>query len=462
MRNHRSRTLGTLGTLAFALAVALSTIAGGAATAKPLPVAPGNAKAEQFEPPSACGCHAALIEQWQRSMHAKALTDPLYLAKLEDARAATDGAIVPFCNTCHGPAAMMADRFGDETMPPGVAEGVACTFCHQVTGNLPGEPANVSHLVEANGVRRAQIKDPQAPHPAEYSAFHETAEFCGGCHNVNHPVNGLELEATYTEWSQSPWADEDVTCQDCHMSREPGVIGPYTGTAAPGAPERPNIYSMTFVGAQVELGDGTAATALLRSAAEVSLEVPEIVGEKAEAVVTVTNTGAGHDLPTGLTEVREMWLEVYLEDADGKRTEVGRRMFNTVLEDAEGNAPVELWDAVKIRSDDRIAARESATETYTVSLPSGVQSGALKAVLRYRSAPEELAKKAGVTNPVTDMASAEQVVYLSEEARASAVQEEADPAGPSGSRAPWLAGAAAVVLAIVAGLLWFRRARVGA
>lgn len=463
MRNHRfrhtqrSRTLVTF--VALALGVALSATAVGTAAAKPLPVTPGNATAEQFEPPSACGCHAALIEQWQRSMHSKALTDPIYLAKLEDARAATDGAIVPFCNTCHGPAAMMADRFGDEAMPPGVAEGVACTFCHQVTGILPGEPANVSHLVDANGVRRAQIKDPQAPHPAEYSAFHETAEFCGGCHNVNHPVNGLELEATYTEWAQSPWADEGVTCQDCHMSREPGVIGPYTGTAAPGAPERPNIYSMTFVGAQVELGDETAATALLRSAAEVSLEVPEIMGEKAEAIVTVTNTGAGHDLPTGLTEVREMWLEVYLEDFDGKRTEVGKRMFNTVLEDAEGNAPVELWDAVKIRSDDRIGARESATGTYTVSLPAGVQSGTLKAVLRYRSAPEELAKKAGVTNPVTDMASAEQAVYLTEEARAAAVREEADPAARPGSSMPWLLGVAAVVLAITAGLLWLRRAR---
>ena len=456
MRNHRSRTLGML-----ALVVVLFVVGVAAASAEPLPIEPGNAKAEQFEPASACGCHATLVEQWQRSLHAQALSDPIYLAKLDEANKATDGAIGDFCNKCHGPAAMMSGQFGAAQMTPGVSEGISCSFCHQVTGILPGDPANTSHLVEANGVRRAQLKDPQAPHAAEYSAFHETSEFCGGCHNVNHPVNGLELEATYTEWAQSPWADEGVTCQDCHMSREPGVIGPYAGTAAPGAPERPNIYSMTFTGAQVELGDKTASTALLRSAAEVSLEVPEIVGEGVEAVVTVTNKGAGHDLPTGLTEIREMWLEVYLEEQDGARTELGRRMFNTVLEDKDGNAPAQLWDAVKIRSDDRIGARESVTETYTISLPAEAPTGKLVAVLRYRSVPDELAEKAGVKNPITDMASAEQAVFLSEDARVSAIQEGTDPAEPAGSRTLLIIVAVAAVVAIAAALLWLRRARAG-
>jgi hypothetical protein len=440
------------------LAVALVMSGAAFAAVKPLPVDPGNATVDQFQATSACGCHATLIEQWSKSMHAQALTDPIYLAKLEQAQKATDGAIGDFCNKCHGPAAMMTGQFGAAQMAPEVVEGINCSFCHQVSGLLPGDPANTSHLVEANGVRRAQIKDPQAPHAAAYSAFHETSEFCGGCHNVNHPVNGLELEATYSEWAKSPWAKEGVTCQDCHMSKEPGVRGPYKGVAAPGALERSNIYSMTFIGAQVELGDSAAATALLKQAAEVKLEIPEIVGDKAEAVVTVTNTGAGHDLPTGLTEVREMWLDVFLEDASGKRTELGTRMFKTVLEDAEGNAPAELWEAAKIRSDDRIGARESVSEKYQVSLPAEAQSATLKAVLRYRSVPDELAEKAGVTNPVTDMAAAEQVVYSSEEAKSAAAQAEQE--APGGNLLTIVFGvAAAVVVAIAGGLLWYRTSR---
>ncbi len=424
------------------------------AVGKPLPVEKGNATADQFVASTGCGCHAALVEQWSKSMHAQALTDPLYLTKLADANKATNGAIGPFCNKCHGPAATMAGEFGKSPMSPGANDAVGCSFCHQVTGLLPGIPANTSHLVEANGVRRAQLKDPQAPHPAQYSAFHETAEFCGGCHNVNHPINGMHLEATYTEWAASPWAKEGVVCQDCHMSQQPGLIGPSKGQAAGGAPERPNIYRMSFTGAQVALGDAQAATAMLQSAAEITLSAPDVLGAGDKAVVvTVTNKGAGHYLPTGLTEIREMWLEVYSESVTGERADLGERKFGTILQDDAGNSPVELWEATKIKSDDRIPPRESITETYSISLPEGADRATVKAVLRYRSASDEFAKKAGVANPITDMALAEQVVFATEEARVAAAKESLENTTPSKGTNLGIALAGLAAILVVAG--WF-------
>ena len=62
--------------------------------------------------------------------------------------------------------------------------------------------------------------------------------------------------------------------------------------------------------------------------------------------VTITNVGAGHYLPTGLTEVRQMWLQVVAVDENGKETELGKRVFGTELKDKNGKYPVELWDAV--------------------------------------------------------------------------------------------------------------------
>ncbi len=41
-------------------------------------------------------------------MHAKALDDPLYRLKLDEANRATDGALGPFCEACHAPVAVMA------------------------------------------------------------------------------------------------------------------------------------------------------------------------------------------------------------------------------------------------------------------------------------------------------------------------------------------------------------------
>ncbi|MDZ4168418.1 MAG: multiheme c-type cytochrome [Coriobacteriia bacterium] len=441
-----------------ALAVVLALTLGVGATmalAQGVPVEKGNAKPEDFPPVVGCGCHSALIDQWSKSMHAQALTDPLYLSKLAEGQKATDGALGAFCNKCHGPAATMTGEIGNKQLSAGVAGGVNCTWCHQAVGNA-GEPANVSQLVVLDGVRRAQIKDPQAPHPAQYSAFHESAEICGGCHNVNHPVNGMHLEATYTEWQKSPWAAEGVTCQDCHMSKAPGEIGPFTGQAAGGAPERDNLYAMTFTGAQVELGDPVLATAMLQSAATVKLEAPEILASgSSDVTVTITNVGAGHYLPTGLTEIREMWLEVYTVDEAGAKAVIGEHMFGTILEDAEGNSPAELWDAVKIKSDDRIPPRESVTDKFSFTMPAGAEQTTLTAALFYRSAPEEMAKKAGLKNPTTEMAKATQVVYASEQAQLQAAKTDVGQGKFFDGLNLFVALAG---LAVVAGIVfWFTR-----
>lgn len=442
-----SRTLAlTLATAVLLFAGAVSALGAG------IPVEPAGVNPAAFEPAYACGCHGTLVEDWQPSMHAKALSDPLYLTKLAEAEKATGGTIGPFCNKCHGPGATMTGEMGSgKDRSDGTNEGVNCSFCHQVIGLKPGIIGNTSHLVDPSGVRRAQIKEPKAPHAAEFSELHTTAEFCGGCHNVLHPVNGMHLEATYKEWSESPYAKEGIVCQDCHMSIKPGVVGPTKGTAAPGAPERDNIYQMTFVGANVAQGPAEASTALLKSAAEVKLEIPEIVppGETTSATVTITNVGAGHYLPTGLTEVREMWLEVTAATASGETTTFGTHVFGTILQDDKGNAPVELWEATKIKSDDRIGPRESVTYSYAFTMPEGATATSVTAALYYKSASDEFAEKAKVANPVTQMAVASSAVYADDEAARQAAASAEGGNSDGGTTPSWIWLAVAGTLATI-------------
>ena len=429
------------------------------AWANPVPVAPGSASAASFLPASNCGCHGVLVGEWGESMHGKALEDPIFKTKVAEADAATGGKIGPFCEKCHGPIAVMTGEADKNVadMSPEAAQSIGCMFCHQVVGN--SEPlGNVSQLLEPDVTRRAQLENPQAPHPAVYSPLHATSAICGGCHNVNHPINGMHLESTYREWAESPQAKAGTQCQDCHMSMKPGQIGPSTGTAAPGGPEHPNIYQMTFAGAQVALGNAERATQLLQSAATVEMDAPKVVkpGEDASVTVKITNSGAGHYLPTGLTEVREMWLDVSVVDAAGKSTSLGEHKFGTVLKDAAGKYPAELWDAVAVQSDDRIPPLQSVTHSYKVALPSGTDAGKLKAQLLYRSVPEELASKAGVKNPTTVMASAEQPVFSSSEAeKAAAETTKETPSAPN----VWLLGGAGVVILLLlgAGIFWIGR-----
>lgn len=441
-------------------AAMLMLLAAAPVSAQSVQVAPGVAPAAAFPPASSCGCHGTLVDQWSQSMHRQALEDPLFKTKVAQADAATGGKIGPFCEKCHGPIAEMTGESGKNAaeMSPAAAQSIGCMFCHQVVGN--SEPlGNVSQLLDPDTTRRAQLENPQAPHPAAFSALHMSSEICGGCHNVNHPINGMHLESTYREWAESPQGKAGTQCQDCHMSEKPGKIGPSTGQAAPGAPERPNIYQMTFAGAQVALGNPERATQLLQSAAKMEMDAPKVVkpGEEASVTVKITNSGAGHYLPTGLTEIREMWLDVSVVDAAGKATSLGEHRFGTVLKDAAGKYPAELWDAVAVQSDDRIPPMQSVSHSYKIVLPSGADAGTLKAQLLYRSAPEELAAKAGVKNPTTVMASAEQQVFGSSDAEQKAAGEATkEPSSPPGTWILVVLGVGAVI-AVGAGLFWWGR-----
>jgi nitrate/TMAO reductase-like tetraheme cytochrome c subunit len=437
-------------------AVALLVSLGASSVASGLPSVPSS----EFQSAEGCGCHAALYEQWRESMHAKALTDPLYLYKLAEAEKATNGALGPFCNSCHAPVAVMAGELtstGLSKVSQQGKEGVTCDLCHQVVGT-EGRIGNTSLKVQADGVKRAQLKDSRSPaHATAYSAFHESAEFCGNCHDVYHPVNGLLLEATYTEWKNGPYAKEGIVCQDCHMTPGPGVTKPNPGKAAAGGPEREHIYMMTFAGGNVGLGDAARAEERLKAAAKIDIDIPDVIepGRKAKAVVKVTNVGAGHYLPTGLTDVRQMWLEVKALDASGKEIAGTRHEYGTVFKDAKGNYPAQIWDAVAIQSDDRIPPRESSTDEVAFTMPDGAVT--IQAALYYRSAPEEMAKKAGVEIPTTEMAKVEKTVFTSAEAKSKASVPAPGGDGRAGGILTWAAAAAILAGGIVAAIAIARK-----
>ncbi|MNL41052.1 hypothetical protein D3C87_1634420 [compost metagenome] len=85
-------------------------------------------------------------------------------------------------------------------------------------------------------------------------------------------------------------------------------------------------------------------------------------------MVRVANTGAGHALPTGVADFRELWLELTVTDASGNivltsgqpvegAVPEDSRLFRKVFGDAEGK-PVGLkfWRYAKLLEDTRIPA----------------------------------------------------------------------------------------------------------
>jgi mono/diheme cytochrome c family protein len=395
---------------------------------------------EQFIDPSVCAeCHSELYEQWNGSMHSKAFVDPLWRSatKLFFKEAVKSEEIVEMkaCVKCHTPLGFRSYSItspGDdyEKLADLPAQGIFCNWCHNI--NEVKHIGDAGYEVEPGGgeddpsTMLGPFKDAYSDfHPTQYSELHTKSEFCGLCHNVSHAANKLPIEQTYDEWKNSPYNTGDpettVNCQDCHMRQRPGI--PSTGkterpdnpgTACDGGPQRKHIYTHYFVGANAivtkMLGSELhAQMAIERLQNAADLELIKNGSYKKNEIsyldVKVINSGAGHYLPTGLTEVRQMWLDVNIKDANGKTIltsgfldengEIDRNavIYNTILGNEKGEEVLNVAKADRILSDKRIPPKGYSIETYALYIPPDAISPLKVTVsLKYRSASQSLAK----------------------------------------------------------------------
>jgi len=373
-----------------------------------------------------CGsCHEEIFNQWRGSMHNYAFIDRFYLGMEKAADEDTGGTLGSHCTVCHTPIGTDSGEVPPTTGPQIsliAKEGVTCDFCHSLTSEVAYAPRNIKLGPFADA--------PSTFHESSFNPKLTTSDFCGQCHDQNQLNDGFPLQATYTEWKNSAYAAQGIQCQDCHMTPGPGVTYPNPGKAAKEGPDRPHIYTHGFSG-----GNATAlaseehrrlAIDNLKAAAAVSLSPSSGAspGGSINLDVTVTNQGAGHDLPTGATEFREMWLDLTLTDANGViiyhsgaiggdgKVDPTAVMYRTIFRDRAGQPTNRPWLATSILSDHRVPPQGSITEKYTITLPNEFSLPVTaEATLRYRSAPQQLVDQilgaGSLEIPVIDMASAQ-------------------------------------------------------
>lgn len=399
----------------------------------------------EFKEPGYCeSCHRELHSQWKGSPHSNAQKDPIYQKLYQLAEEETKGKAEELCaaSICHTPIGSLAREIPpiDGSKLSEIAKlGVQCDFCHTISDME--KVGNGSYIVSPGRTKMGPFKDSDSPaHDTNYSALQTQAKFCGLCHNVNHPQNNLPLEATFTEWDEGPYntgdPDTSTLCQDCHMTPGPGETFKNPGKASSLGPDRPLIHTHDFAGANVALAQlmgsprhAQLAEERLKAAATVTITGPNSAdrGQPIILQVGVKNVGAGHKIPTGLTEMRQMWLEVVATDGAGSyiytsgfvdndgRIDPGCVMFNTVLGDAKGKRTLHAWNAERILSDNRIPPGQMKVEKYTIKVPPDVAGPmTIEVKLRYRSAPQDLVDQLlgpkTIKLPITDMAQGSVVI----------------------------------------------------
>jgi len=293
------------------------------------------------------------------------------------------------CAGCHDPVSV---RLGDTAFTSG--RGITCIGCH-----------DASRLIRAGGNSDFEYRaqDWAKGHKAAASAELErlrSADFCAVCHQQFVPGNGIVMISTFDEWRTSPFGPHDVApssdagagdagtqpttlCVECHMARNNDGVADHT---APGG----NVYLATKL-ATPELA--AQLKAKLHAALKLSSKVT-----MGGYIVTVKNVGIGHSFPTGVTDIREPWVEIQALDARGNVLQrYGGPDNNNLIPASAGRLGLdiaqpdgtllylhELTDTTRIPFDRRVPAGGSVDVTIlTPNLPA--MTATLEAVLYYRN-----------------------------------------------------------------------------
>ncbi len=317
-----------------------------------------------------CGnCHQAEYQAWRQSAHAHASEDPMVRFGITVEQRSRGPQYARLCVGCHDP---VSARLGDVSLT--ASRGITCRGCHDVDrlvragGNADLEATTHDFTQDHREWARASLVKLRSP------------ELCGGCHEQFVPGTGLHAIGTLTEHRSAPSA----TCVDCHM---PGTSAGVTDHRFPGG----NVFLAKLFGHTTLAEDETSK---LRSALGVAA-----IRTKDGARVTVTNIGAGHAFPTGVTDIREPWVEVQAVRADGSVVArfggpsadgllgPGVIRFGMDIAKADGTLLLlhELSDSTRIPFDGHIPAR--GTGGGDIAIPGGLPAGAtrLEAVLFYRN-----------------------------------------------------------------------------
>jgi hypothetical protein len=241
------------------------------------------------------------------------------------------------------------------------------------------DPGALLRSFETNDAARVHARSSQTN-----ERYIQTSEFCGACHDVRlfgtDAIGARErgehfkrLRNAYSEWRA--WADRErasgrspASCVDCHMSQYPGrcasggagdrdcpsgthfVAEPPGSFAralvAPSSPKATAVASHAFTSVDIPLSEEFAESLaddraldpfgvpvglrarrdmLLRRTFRFAIERPRRNGASLEIPVVIENVGAGHRVPAGFSQEREIWVELTVRDARGSVVyEVGR------------------------------------------------------------------------------------------------------------------------------------------
>lgn len=314
--------------------------------------------------------------------------------------------------------------FADALNSPLANEGVSCTLCHQIQDSNLGTHASFTghYQIGTNRLIFGPYKDVVTmpmQHHVDYTPVHgahvQDSKLCATCHTLFTPildgegavVGEFPEQTPYLEWQNSAYALDGKHCQDCHMPRVDTPVK--VASRPPWVDKRSPFWKHQFVGGNAFMLDFLADNAKslkpnaepkqLRAMAErarenlrdsANLQVTGMRESNVAEIHVVVENLTGHKFPTG-HPFRRAWLHLVLLNSRGKSIfESGAadkkgairnldggyekhydvitkpeqvQIYQSVMEDTDGNATWSLLRGAAYLKDNRIPPRGFTNET---------------------------------------------------------------------------------------------------
>ena len=373
-------------------------------------------------------CHSEIFNQWANSNHKNLVESNPYYMVMESIAGEVEGNdFKKWCMGCHNPSGLttgltrtshsMDDNFLANTLfeqnaqtlvktyekhgNTRLEEGVSCLTCHRITEAT--SEGNASYTLNLTDRKKYPFEDDESSlgeslghkfinakpnvHKKSYmKPLYKDSKYCASCHDETSPTTNKQIVSTFKEWEVSPYNNkEDKTknksCIDCHMTYlKDDKFAPLKGISTDGGVIKNDVKVHYFAGSNHFLAglkdkeNEEQILQLLRTSAKLDVDIKDN-----QIHVGVENVGAGHHLPTGDADFRELWLDITIKDANDKIVfssgkvdtngdlQADARPFMKVFGDKEGN-PVGLlfWKYEKLLSDSRIPAKTRRVEIYNL------------------------------------------------------------------------------------------------
>jgi Cytochrome c554 and c-prime len=385
----------------------------------------------------ACGnCHPMIVSQWITNGHGLAVSNPRFFSlyngtDLSGTISVGPGYLNDFpgtagsCANCHAPG-LGVDGYLTTNMNDArdvITAGIHCDYCHKV-GGVYLNPVTRSVYRNVPGAQSTRLLRPPpgdniffGPYddihdPDTYLPAMTESQFCAPCHQFS--FWGTPIYESYEEWLASPYAETGITCEKCHMPPNGDV---YFALPRVGGLEHPPDR----IPSHLDLG--ATSVELLQNTVSMTVAV-EQTGSELRVTVTLTNTGAGHHVPTDHPG-RHLILTVAATDGQGQALSLHQgstvpdwggaqaglpgRAFAKLLRDVQsGEWPVvSYWKQALIVADNRIPAMESDTSVYLFEASPGGGPVTVTAELRFRRTFQAVMDAKGWDSPDIVMAMGE-------------------------------------------------------